>query len=236
MTSLCLHPSPCALCVAGASGPGGGNRIPPVPARGPDSRRGTHRTGPDLWPNYFYKGWSAPSGWYTSTLGQGVTIEDDAGEVQIAQAQVAQYVDLGLATIDGVLRNGDQPLLSAIAWKGGAGTQKLVGRVCKQENEIQPGEGGPMGALEGIPLPGVEVAYEYTAQGKVIRGTVKTDAKGEFTLDVPVGATVKLTARGETKTVTIVADKPVGVAFGHQGHDPTKDQPIDPTQLPRSDF
>lgn len=106
----------------------------------------------------------------------------------------------------------------------------------KQENEIQPGEGGLMGALEGVPLPGVEVAYEYTTQGKVIRGTVKTDAKGEFALEVPVGATVKLTARGETKTVTVVAGKPAGVAFGHQGHDPTKDQPLDPTQLPRSDF
>ncbi len=184
----------------------------------------------------FNKGtFSTPTGWYASTLGQHEIIEDTAGEVQIEQAKVARYVDLGLATIDGMMRNGEQPLLSAIVWKGGAGTQKVTGRVCKREDEIQPGEGGPMGTLEGVPLPGVEVAYEYTAQGKVIQGTVKTDAKGYFALEAPPGATVKLTARGETKTVTVVAGKPATVNFGGQGHDPTKDPAIDPTQLPRGD-
>jgi hypothetical protein len=82
------------------------------------------------------------------------------------------------------------------------------------------------------------VTCDYVDKGKPVHREATTNKNGECQFaDVPFNVEIKVSARGVSRTVTATEAKPQPFApFGWQGHEVSKDEPIDKSSLPRSDF
>jgi hypothetical protein len=164
-------------------------------------------------------------------------IKPDTDAVTMLASAMPGFVAVGVATEDGGLRDANGEFLrSAIGWPEAAG-----GVVKVRVTEPKPDDlstYGPMEVLGGKPIPNVVVNCDYTDKGKPVHREATTNKNGECQFgDVPLNVEIKISARGLSRMVMATDVKPQAFApFGWQGHEVSKDEPIDNSSLPRSDF
>jgi len=112
----------------------------------------------------------------------------------------------------------------------------ITGVVNLQKDEVDPEKlnaANHFETLAGFPVPGAKVVCTFTVDRQPRTLYLTANKDGNFTAMVPLNVVVKVTARGETKTVTCTPAKPrAGLAFGWQGHEVKVDKEVSTEVVP----
>jgi len=164
---------------------------------------------------------TAPAGWYRGEESLRISIKPDQTSAVVPLERASEYVALGLASVEALLRAADgSPLVSEPTWQTDQ-PGEIAGTVYKDKEEVQIGAVNPFSTLEGEAIPDLEVVCTYTWQGKTERRTARTDKYGAFRFTgLPLEVEIQVSARGKTQSVTCTAEKPRAfVVFGWAGHE-----------------
>lgn len=162
-----------------------------------------------------------------------ISIEADATSAFLPADTAVGYPEMALVSLDGAMTEKGAPLTSDPSWLAGV-PGKVTVFVGKTFEEM--GRPSSPFVTEPDPLPDIDVSWSFSAGGRVVSGSGRTNANGVVTIaNVPMDAPVTVTARGETKQVTCTGQRPnTGVTFGWEGLKirNIKTVPTSPDRLP----
>jgi hypothetical protein len=145
-----------------------------------------------------------------------ISIEADSTVAFLPAETATGYPELGLVSLDAAMTEKGAPIASDPSWLAGA-----LGKVSVFVGKTFEEMGRPNSPFvtEPDPLPDIEVSWSYTAAGRTVSGSRRTNPSGGVVItDVPLDVPVSVFARGEAKEATCKAERPnASASFGWEG-------------------